>query len=66
MELENTLLQTELASHQNDEALKALRGRNERLQHDVLQARQASARAIKQFEKRTAEGVECVGQLQVV
>lgn len=55
VQLENALLQTELSLHQKEEGLKELGRSNERLQHDILQSRMASSRAVKQFEKRTME-----------
>lgn len=57
MELESGLLRAELSLHQREEAVRAVEGRNQRLQRDVEQSRLTSSRAIKQFEKRTADGM---------
>lgn len=63
MQLENALLQAELSLHQKEEALNELEGRNNRLQHDILQSRMASSRAVKQFEKRTLEANQKLSQM---
>jgi len=57
VELESGLLRAELSLHQREEAVRAVEGRNQRLQRDVEQSRLTSSRAIKQFEKRTADGM---------
>ena len=56
VELENTLLKAELGLHQTVERVSQLTTTNERLQHDLVQSRQASTRAVKQFERKTVEG----------
>ena len=59
MELEGALLRAELALQQRGEAGRALETRAQRLETDLQQARLASTRAVKQFERRTSEG-ECL------
>ena len=56
IDLENKLLKTELILHQAEEHGKAVESRNARLIAEVQQLRVTSARAVKQFEKRTSEG----------
>lgn len=56
VELENSLLKTELLLHKHEEVAKALESRNQRLLQEVSQLRLASSRTVKQFEKRTTEG----------
>lgn len=58
VELENTLLKTELVLHQAEEHGKAVETRNNRLAAEVQQLRVTSSRAVKQFEKRTADGIQ--------
>lgn len=55
IELENALLKTELALHQKEEMIKAADNRNNRLQKELVQSKLASTRAVKQFERKTAE-----------
>ena len=57
MELEGTLLRAELGLQQRGEAMCALETRVQRLDSELQQARLASSRAVKQFEKRTIDGV---------
>ena len=57
VELENTLLKTELVLHQAEEHGKAVETSNSRLAAEVQQLRVTSSRAIKQFEKRTSDGI---------
>ena len=57
MELEGTLLRAELGLQQRAEAGRALETRVQRLDMELQQARLASSRAVKQFEKRTLEGI---------
>ena len=63
VQLEKSLLQTELSLHQMEEAIKEMEGRNDRLQHDVLQSRLASSKAVKQFEKRTMDANQKLSQM---
>lgn len=56
VELENTLLKAELSLHQTVERVNQLTATNERLQRDLIQSRQASTRAVKQFERKTVDG----------
>jgi len=56
VELENALLKAELGLHQTVEKVNQLTATNERLQRDLIQARQASTRAVKQFERKTVDG----------
>ena len=56
VELEGSLLRTELGLQQRGEAARALETRLQRLDTELQQARLASSRAVKQFEKRTMEG----------
>ena len=56
VELENTLLKAELGLHQTVERVNQLTTTNERLQRNLIQSRQASTRAIKQFERKTVDG----------
>ena len=55
-DLEDKLLHCELTIHQKEEGMGVLNATNERLQRSLVQARQASTKAIKQFDKRTNEG----------
>lgn len=58
--LEDSLLRTELALHQKGESVSSLSATKERLQRDLMQSRQSCSKAMKQFEKRTNEGmIEC-------
>lgn len=57
MELESTLLRAELSLQQRGEAVRALETRAQRLETELQQARLASSRAVKQFEKRTLDGM---------
>lgn len=57
VELEGTLLRAELSLQQRGEAGRALETRVQRLDTELQQARLASSRAVKQFEKRTMEGM---------
>ena len=63
MELENALLRTELSLYQKEESIGELEGKNQRLQHDILQNRMASSRAIKQFERRTNDANKKLAQM---
>lgn len=65
VELENTLLKAELGLHQTVERVNQLTTTNERLQRDLIQARQASTRAVKQFERKTVDG-NCKGIFAVI
>ena len=56
VELESSLLRAELGLQQRGEAARALETRLQRLETELQQARLASSRAVKQFEKRTMEG----------
>lgn len=56
VELENALLKAELGLHQTVERVNQLTTTNERLQRDLIQARQTSTRAVKQFERKTVDG----------
>lgn len=56
VELEGSLLRAELGLQQRGEAARALETRLQRLETELQQARLASSRAVKQFEKRTMEG----------
>lgn len=56
VELENSLLKTELLLHQTREESDAHESRNARLKGEIQQLRLTSSRAVKQFEKRTSEG----------
>ena len=56
VELENSLLKAELGLHQTVERLNQLTITNERLQRDLVQSRQATTRAVKQFERKTVDG----------
>ena len=60
IELENALLKTELALHQKEEMIKAADNRNNRLQKELVQSKLASTRAVKQFERKTAESKSVV------
>ena len=55
-ELEDKLLRTELALHQKEEVIATMSSSKERLQRDLMQSRQSSTRAVKQFDQRTNEG----------
>ncbi|CAI8049949.1 hypothetical protein GBAR_LOCUS27483 [Geodia barretti] len=55
VELESSLLRAELGLQQRGEAARALETRLQRLETELQQARLASSRAVKQFEKRTME-----------
>lgn len=55
--LEDSLLQAELALHQKVESVMSLSATKERLQRDLMQSRQACSKALRQFEKRTNEGM---------
>lgn len=57
VELENTLLKAELGLHQTVERVNQLTTTNDRLQRDLVQSRQTSTRAVKQFERKTVEGL---------
>lgn len=50
------MLRAELSLQQRGEAVRALETRAQRLETELQQARLASSRAVKQFEKRTLEG----------
>ena len=56
VELENNLLKAELSLHQTVERVNQLTTANERLQRNLIQSRQVSTRAIKQFERKTVDG----------
>ena len=56
VELEGSLLRAEVGLQQRGEAGRALETRLQRLETELQQARLASSRAVKQFEKRTMEG----------
>ena len=43
--------------HKHEEVAKALENRNQRLTQEVSQLRLASSKAVKQFERRTTEGL---------
>ena len=60
VELEGSLLRAELGLQQRGEAARALETRLQRLETELQQARLASSRAVKQFEKRTMEGESVV------
>ena len=51
------MLKTEVLLHKQEEVAKALESRNQRLTQEVSQLRLASSRAVKQFERRTTEGL---------
>jgi chromosome segregation ATPase len=55
VELEGALLRAELGLQQRGEAGRALETRVQRLDAELQQARLASSRAVKQFERRTTE-----------
>lgn len=55
--LEDSLLRAELALHQKGEVVSSLSATKERLQRDLMQSRQSCSKAMKQFEKRTNEGI---------
>ena len=55
IELENALLKTELALHQKEELIKVADNRNNRLQKELVHSKLAATRAVKQFERKTAE-----------
>lgn len=55
--LEDRLLQADLALHQRGEAVGSLTSTKERLQRDLMQSRQSCSKAVRQFEKRTNEGM---------
>ena len=57
VELETALLRTEVSLHQKVEEYASLELRNKRLSQEVEQLRTASSKAVKQFEKRTIEGM---------
>lgn len=57
VELEGLLLRAELSLQQRGEGSRALETRLQRLETELQQARLASSRAVKQFEKRTLEGL---------
>ena len=63
MELENTLLRTELSLHQREESIRELERINQRLQRDILQSKMTSSRAIKQFERRTNDANKKLAQM---
>lgn len=56
VELENALLKAELGLHQTVERVNQLTMTNERLQRELTQSRQATTRAVKQFERKTVDG----------
>ena len=56
VELEGLLLRAELGLQQRGEAVRAMENRLQRLETELQQARLASSRAVKQFEKRTMDG----------
>lgn len=57
VELERALLCTEVTLHQRDDELISCQIKNKRLLHEVEQLRNTSSKAVKQFEKRTIEGI---------
>lgn len=57
VELETALLRTEVNLHQKEEDLASLEQKNKRLMQEIEQLRSASSKAVKQFEKRTIEGI---------
>ena len=69
VELEGLLLRAELGLQQRGEAVRAMENRLQRLETELQQARLASSRAVKQFEKRTMDGKKTHSiktQIQVV
>ena len=56
VQLESTLLRTEVSLHQKEEEVIRLEQKNNRLLQEVEQLRSQSSKAIKLFEKRTMEG----------
>ena len=63
VQLENALLHIELSLHQKEEVYKEMEKRNKRLEHDNLQSKLASSKAVKQFEKRTSEANKKLAQM---
>lgn len=56
--MESTLLRTEVTLHQKEEEVNELEQKNQRLLQEVEQLRNTSSKAIKQFERRTTEGIK--------
>lgn len=56
--MESTLLRTEVTLHQKEEEVNQLEQKNQRLLQEAEQLRNSSSKAIKQFERRTTEGIK--------
>ena len=63
VELENSLLHTELALHQKEEHVDELNQQNERLKYDISQRRLAATRSVKQFDARIADTNKKLAQM---
>jgi hypothetical protein len=64
-ELEDKLLRTELALHQKGEIIATVNSSKERLQRDLMQSRQSSTRAVKQFDLRTNDANRRLAEMNV-